>query len=89
MSVYCTSFCNQGHSLKTGRPIGHECYIIPPRLLRMESDLPPLSRLACEKDSPEAWAAFRKAEDECGEAWRLWSHSGKRQTVKGRRAKNA
>lgn len=38
--IYCTSFCNFGHYLNTGRPIDHECYIIPPRLLRAERDLP-------------------------------------------------
>ena len=38
--VYRTSFCNFGHNLKTGRPVGHECYIIPPELLRAERELP-------------------------------------------------
>jgi hypothetical protein len=33
---YVTTFCNFAHYLDTGRPIGHECYIIPPRLLEME-----------------------------------------------------
>jgi hypothetical protein len=39
-SFYVTSFCNFAHSLKTGRPIRHECITIPPRLLRAERDLP-------------------------------------------------
>ena len=34
--IYCTTFCNFGHYVDTGRPIGHECRIIPPRLLRKE-----------------------------------------------------
>ena len=33
---YFTSFCNFSHWLKTGRPIGHECRIIPPAALRAE-----------------------------------------------------
>ena len=36
MKIYCTSFCNFGHNIKTGRPIGHECYIILPGLLKAE-----------------------------------------------------
>jgi hypothetical protein len=35
---YVTTFCNFAHSLKTGRPIDHECYIIPPKLLKMEME---------------------------------------------------
>lgn len=38
VDVYCTSFCNFGHSTKTGRPIGHECYIIPPSMLKIEME---------------------------------------------------
>lgn len=48
--IYCTSFCNSGHDLKTGRPIEHECYIIPPKLLRAERDDSP------NKD--ELWSAW-------------------------------
>jgi hypothetical protein len=36
---YVTSFCNFPHRLKDGKPIRHECYIIPPKLLRAEMDL--------------------------------------------------
>lgn len=36
--IYCTSFCNFGHYVDTGRPIGHECYVIPPAALRAERD---------------------------------------------------
>jgi hypothetical protein len=35
-NVFVTSFCNFPHSLKTGRPIGHECYVLPPRALAAE-----------------------------------------------------
>ena len=34
--VFATSFCNQGHHLATGRPVGHECYVLPPAALRAE-----------------------------------------------------
>jgi hypothetical protein len=34
--IYCTSYCNFGHNMKTGRPIGHECRVIPPAALRAE-----------------------------------------------------
>lgn len=36
--IYCTSFCNYGHAIATGRPVGHECYVIPPKLLIAERD---------------------------------------------------
>ena len=36
--IYCTSFCNFGHVVATGRPIDHECYIIPSKLLIAERE---------------------------------------------------
>jgi hypothetical protein len=33
---YCTSFCNFAHRLSDGMPLNHECYCIPPLLLRLE-----------------------------------------------------
>ena len=33
---YVTSFCNFPHNAKTGRPMAHECYIIPPKALAIE-----------------------------------------------------
>jgi hypothetical protein len=38
MKFYVTTFCNFAHSVKTGRPIGHECYILPTRALKAEID---------------------------------------------------
>jgi hypothetical protein len=38
VKVYCTSFCNKGHNLKTGRPVAHECYILDPKKLRAEAN---------------------------------------------------
>lgn len=37
-AIYCTSFCNFGHVVETGRPVAHECYILPPDALRAERD---------------------------------------------------
>jgi hypothetical protein len=34
--IYCTTFCNRAHNVKTGRPIDHECYILPPAALQAE-----------------------------------------------------
>lgn len=36
--VYCTSYCNRGHRLKDGVPVGHECRIIPASALRAERE---------------------------------------------------
>lgn len=36
--VYCTTYCNFGHYVKTGRPVGHECRIIPPKALKAEME---------------------------------------------------
>jgi hypothetical protein len=35
---YVTTFCNFAHDVETGRPIGHECYILNTRVLREEAD---------------------------------------------------
>jgi hypothetical protein len=59
---YVTTFCNFAHRLKDGKPINHECYIIPPELLRLEmeaDDIDSINKL--------------KEEGECGEKWREWS----------------
>lgn len=34
---YVTTFCNHPHSLKTGRPLGHECYVLDPKKLKIEA----------------------------------------------------
>lgn len=51
-TIYCTSFCNFGHRLKDGKPVEHECYIIPPELLRLER--------AGNTDDPAYHAAWQK-----------------------------
>lgn len=35
-SVYCTTYCNHGHRLSDGKPVGHECYVLPPKALAAE-----------------------------------------------------
>ena len=36
IEVYCTSFCNHGHVVSTGKPVEHECYILPPKAIAAE-----------------------------------------------------
>jgi hypothetical protein len=36
-SYYVTTFCNKAHSLKTGRPVNHECHQLPIRALEHEA----------------------------------------------------
>lgn len=50
--VYQTSFCNHGHATRDGVPVGHECYVIPPILLRLEMAGHPLAA-----DRWHRWAA--------------------------------
>lgn len=35
---YVTTYCNKPHSKKTGKPIRHECRIIPPKALQAEME---------------------------------------------------
>ena len=34
--IYCPTYCNFGHRLVDGKPVGHECIIIPPNALKAE-----------------------------------------------------
>lgn len=36
--IYCTSFCNQPHRLRDGKPVGHECYVMPTEALHAERE---------------------------------------------------
>ena len=36
--IYCTTYCNRGHYVKTGRPVNHQCVTIPPSALKAEID---------------------------------------------------
>jgi len=35
-NVFCTSFCNHGHRLSDGKPVKHECYVMPTEALHAE-----------------------------------------------------
>ena len=35
---YLTSYCNQAHRVKDGKPVDHECRMIPPAALQAEMD---------------------------------------------------
>lgn len=43
---YVTTYCNYPHRLKDGKPIEHECYVIPPTALQAE--IAGDYRLACD-----------------------------------------
>jgi hypothetical protein len=34
--IYATSYCNHGHYVLTGKPVNHECRVIPPAALQAE-----------------------------------------------------
>lgn len=34
--IYCTSYCNRAHRLSDGKPIEHECYVLPVEMLAAE-----------------------------------------------------
>lgn len=36
MNIYHTSYCNHGHVLETGKPVEHECYVLPAQALAAE-----------------------------------------------------
>jgi hypothetical protein len=38
MKIYMTSYCNKGHDLETGKPVNHDCYVLPVDALKAEMD---------------------------------------------------
>ena len=34
--IWCTSYCNHGHRMLDGKPVAHECYVLPVAALRTE-----------------------------------------------------
>lgn len=34
--IYTTTYCNKGHRVKDGKPVKHECRVIPPEALQLE-----------------------------------------------------
>ena len=37
-ALYFSSFCNQPHRMSDGKPVGHECYVLPTEALCAERD---------------------------------------------------
>lgn len=38
MTYYVTTYCNKAHRVSDGKPVSHECHIIPPEALQAEID---------------------------------------------------
>lgn len=38
MTTYCTSYCNKAHRVEDGKPVRHECHVLPPAAIRLEMD---------------------------------------------------
>ena len=38
MRVYCTTYCNHGHRTSDGKPVGHECHVLPPKAIQAERE---------------------------------------------------
>jgi hypothetical protein len=36
--IYMSTYCNKGHRLVDGKPVDHECVIIPPKALQAERE---------------------------------------------------
>lgn len=36
--IYVTSYCNHAHRLSDGKPLNHECYVLPPKALQLERE---------------------------------------------------
>lgn len=36
MSTYCTSYCNRAHRVSDGKPVEHECAVLPPEAIAAE-----------------------------------------------------
>ncbi len=49
--IYCTTYCNRGHYTDNGKPVDHECRVIPPAALAAEiaGDYERAVRLLSEK----------------------------------------
>jgi hypothetical protein len=58
--VYCTTYCNFGHNVTTGRPIGHQCRIIPPKALLAEMSGDYAAAVEILRSTPAVIAAGRK-----------------------------
>ena len=52
-TYYCTSFCNKAHRLSDGKPLEHECFVLPTAALFAEQQ----GSLAKAQEllSPDRW----------------------------------
>ena len=57
---YLTTFCNRRHRLEDGKPIKHECYVIPPKLLNLERKAEDFFR---DEAALAAWKEWAKLGD--------------------------
>jgi hypothetical protein len=53
--IYCSGYCNRGHRVSDGKPVEHECRIIPPDALQAEMSGD--TALACDilRSTPPKW----------------------------------
>lgn len=53
--IYVSTYCNFAHRLSDGKPIEHECRVIPPEALEaeMRDDFPEAQRILSH--TPPAW----------------------------------
>ena len=53
--IYVSTFCNFAHRLVDGKPIEHECRVLPPRALQHEiqGDIP--GAIAILQATPAVW----------------------------------
>lgn len=52
---YVTTYCNHPHRLSDGKPINHECYVLPTAALHAEKD----GRIATAVELLTAWKKRR------------------------------
>ena len=38
MSIYLTTYCNHGHRTSDGKPVEHECHVLPPKAIQAERE---------------------------------------------------
>lgn len=53
MALYVTTFCNFAHRMEDGKPVEHECYILPPAALEAECGRPAWARGRSGEGAPD------------------------------------
>jgi hypothetical protein len=61
IACYVTTFCNQGHRMKDGKPVDHECFVIPPAALEAERDGDYAKGIALMEAAKTAWWLGQKS----------------------------